>query len=74
MNKETNIAFLDTSTLSAYLFLNPNESVENKQANEIIAELKKKKHQIFIPIQAIQEILACPLEESTKKNDCRRAL
>ena len=68
MKSYSNVIVLDSCVLSAYLGLNPKESQEHMAAESLVTDLKKKDSVIFIPIQALQEVLIC-IEDLQKRNE-----
>ncbi len=68
MKSESNVVVFDSCVLSAYLGLNPKESQEHIAAKTLVNDLVKKKYEIFIPVQAIQEVLICPGSSNGKSN------
>ena len=68
MKSESNVVVFDSCVLSAYLGLNPKESQEHIAAKTLVNDLVKKKYEIFIPVQAIQEVLIC-IDDLQKRNE-----
>jgi len=68
MKSNQKVIFLDSCALSAFLGLNPRESNEHRAAEALVNGLKNQGYEIFIPIQALQEVLIC-IDDLIERNE-----